>query len=135
MVEFDDIDEVSFQVKKEFVVSIYCFEGENLASFLVKAFFDIPVSAFAYLFSYCKFSFKVFGIDRFWVEPDVRIIEFLRISLREFNILLGAFLLGNEGVDPVSGRVENRKDFEFGSDGGESVISNRVIFIVGLHFL
>jgi hypothetical protein len=49
--------------------------------------------------------------------------------------LLGAFLLGNEGVNPVSGRVENRKDFELGSDGGESVISNRVIFIVGLHFL
>jgi hypothetical protein len=65
VVEFDDIDEVSFQVKKELVVSIYCFKGENLASFLVKAFFDIPMSAFAYLFPYRKFSFKVFGIDRF----------------------------------------------------------------------
>jgi hypothetical protein len=65
VVKFDDIDEVSFQVKKELVVSRYGFEGKNFASFLVKAFFDIPMSAFAKLFAYRKFGFKVLGIDRF----------------------------------------------------------------------
>jgi hypothetical protein len=65
VVELNDVNEVSFEIKKELVISRYGFEGKNLASFLVKAFFDIPMSAFPKLFAYRKFGFKVLGIDRF----------------------------------------------------------------------
>lgn len=65
MVQFDDIDEVSFQAKEEFIVSRYGFEGKYFPCFLMNTFLYIPMGSFTELFAESEFGLEVFRIDRF----------------------------------------------------------------------
>ena len=137
MVQLNDIHKVSLQIKEKFVVGRNYFQGKHFASFFVEAFLYVAMSSFAKLFSNIELGLEVYRIFGFGFELSLRVIWLLWLSLRrkiETNFLLGAFLLCNQSVDSIGGRVENGKDFEFGAYGGESVFLYSVIFIVGFHF-